>query len=30
MELEFTKGSVLASTYADFAFAFNDSNFSDR
>ena len=30
MELEFTRGSVLASTDADFVFAFNDSNFSDR
>ena len=30
MELEFTKVSVSASTYADFAFAFNDSNFLDR
>lgn len=30
MESEFTRGSVSASTDADFAFAFNDSNFSDR
>ena len=29
MESEFTRGSVSASTDADFVFAFNDSNFLD-
>ena len=30
MESEFTRGGVSAFTNADFAFAFNDSNFLDR
>ena len=30
MESEFTRGGVSTFTNADFAFAFNDSNFLDR
>ena len=30
MESEFTRGGVSASIDADFVFAFNGSNFSDR